>query len=386
MRPILAAYCRSTTVSEQRIAILTPSKDSYSETFIKNHIERLPFDSVVFYGGYLPWKTAHDPERSREIVFWNLYDIFTRKKNLKVSTYKRRRFAALLKKHKIKLVFAEFIITGSYVWEVCKDLGIPLIATGLGYELSVRSVLEKNELAYKGYLSYASCSILVAQNMKDTLADMGGDRNKMIWSPAGPADDFFTLKANHSSKNFLAIGRFMDKKAPHLSVLAFAEVLKKHPDARLKMAGDGPLLTVCQDIVKALDMESSVDFLGRIDQNEQRRLLSDCRAFIQHSRVAPDGDMEGTPVAILEASAAGVPVISTHHSGIPDVLSHGRTGYLVAEGDTADMAVKMLALLDDEPLAKKMGEEGRRTVSENFTLEKHIDTITKAINAAISER
>jgi glycosyltransferase involved in cell wall biosynthesis len=58
----------------------------------------------------------------------------------------------------------------------------------------------------------------------------------------------------------------------------------------------------------------------------------------------------------------------------------------VAEGDTADMAVKMLALLDDEPLAKKMGEEGRRTVSENFTLEKHIDTITKAINAAISER
>jgi glycosyltransferase involved in cell wall biosynthesis len=50
------------------------------------------------------------------------------------------------------------------------------------------------------------------------------------------------------------------------------------------------------------------------------------------------------------------------------------------------MAVKMLALLDDEPLAKKMGEEGRRTVSENFTLEKHIDTITKAINAAISER
>jgi glycosyltransferase involved in cell wall biosynthesis len=76
--------------------------------------------------------------------------------------------------------------------------------------------------------------------------------------------------------------------------------------------------------------------------------------------------MEGTPLAILEASAAGFPVISTVHAGIPDVVIDGETGFLVLEHDVVWMTAAMLKLLEDKELAQEMGFKGKKNVSSNF--------------------
>lgn len=91
-------------------------------------------------------------------------------------------------------------------------------------------------------------------------------------------------------------------------------------------------------------------------------------ALIQHSVTAVDGDMEGTPVIILEAAGAGLPIISTKHAGIQDVVIHGSTGFLVDEVAVKEMADFMIKILQEPDLARKMGDAGKQFIANNFTL------------------
>ena len=106
------------------------------------------------------------------------------------------------------------------------------------------------------------------------------------------------------------------------------------------------------------------------------------RAFVQHSMTAPGGDSEGTPVAILEASAAGLPVVSTRHAGIPDVVVEGTTGFLVDEGDTDGMARHLVALADDPGLADELGRNAAQHVRQHFTVTHSIGRLARVLEAA----
>lgn len=178
----------------------------------------------------------------------------------------------------------------------------------------------------------------------------------------------------------------MDKKAPYYSILAFSKALPKHPDAIFYMVGDGPLLNACKNLVKYLKIEDNVKFLGVITPAQYREKLSSVLAFVQHSITAENGDMEGNPIGIMEAQAAGVPVISTIHAGIPEVVEHGQSGWLVEEGDVEGMTLRMLSLLPDSQLAKKFGKRGREIIQEKFLMERHIETLNECIQASIKDQ
>lgn len=111
--------------------------------------------------------------------------------------------------------------------------------------------------------------------------------------------------------------------------------------------------------------------------------LEKALAFVQHSITAINGDQEGTPVAILEASAAGLPVISTFHAGIPDVIINEETGLLVNEHDVEGMAQKMILLLQNNELAKTLGKNGKERIQTNFSQARHLHVIDDLINKAI---
>ncbi len=114
--------------------------------------------------------------------------------------------------------------------------------------------------------------------------------------------------------------------------------------------------------------------------------LKEACAFVQHSITAYDGDMEGTPVAVLEASAAGLPVISTFHAGIPDVIIDGETGLLCEEHDVDGMAKNMIKILDNFGLAKRMGAAGKKRIKENFSMEKHLGILSEVVQKAVKSK
>src|SRR4030095_662225 len=104
---------------------------------------------------------------------------------------------------------------------------------------------------------------------------------------------------------------------------------------------------------------------------------------VQHSVVAPSGDCEGTPVSILEAGATGLPVVSTRHAGIPDVVIEGDTGFLVDEGDVAGMARHMIQIARNPRLADTMGRAARKHIEQNFSKDQRIKNLWSIIEGAI---
>lgn len=103
--------------------------------------------------------------------------------------------------------------------------------------------------------------------------------------------------------------------------------------------------------------------------------MVDSIGFLQHSIVAADGNSEGAPVGIIEASAAGLPVVSTLHAGIPDVIINNETGLLVNEHDVDAMGERIFNLIQDKTYAQAMGQKSRQRIREKFTMKRHIDLI-----------
>ena len=106
---------------------------------------------------------------------------------------------------------------------------------------------------------------------------------------------------------------------------------------------------------------------------------------MQHSVRASDGDSEGTPVAVLEAGAAGLPVVATRHAGIMDVVVDGETGLLVDEGDVDGMARCMVQLAREPDVAARLGEKARNHIVAEFSMDDRLGRLWNVIESAISE-
>jgi glycosyltransferase involved in cell wall biosynthesis len=267
---------------------------------------------------------------------------------------------------------------------VAQYLKIPMVVHYHGYDASINKVLADYKEAYKKVFEYAKSVIAVSNKMKEKLMNAGCPADKIVVSVYGPDPVFFDNHPLYHSQQFITVGRFVEKKASGLTIRAFKKVADKYPDATLVMVGDGELLTDCKKLVSESGLEKKVIFKGVQSSTEIQRLMEGSIAFVQHSVTATNGDSEGTPVAILEAQAAALPVISTHHAGIPDVVIHNETGLLVEEMDVDGMAENMMTILKEENLAKKLGEAGRKRIAENFTLGKHLNSLSREISKSNS--
>jgi colanic acid/amylovoran biosynthesis glycosyltransferase len=232
---------------------------------------------------------------------------------------------------------------------------------------------------------YAARTIAVSRSMYQKLLDLGCPEDRLVLNACAPDDSFLEIEPNFESKHLVGIGRFTDKKAPYYTILAFSKILETFPNARLTIGGDGDLYDACTNLVKYLKIEHAVSLPGKIAPSRFRELLTSAAAFVQHSVVAGDGDSEGTPVAVLEASAAGLPVIGTKHAGIPDIILDGETGFLVDEHDVDGMSEAMKKILVDRTTAKRLGRAGKERIRHDFSMSRYIDKLSEEISEAVAE-
>ncbi len=362
------------------IALLSPNQNAYSETFIQAHKNHLKGKVYFYYSGILPTKLeGGNFINSRRL---RILDIIKGYFNLNRFSLPEIALLNSFKKNKIDMVLAEYGETAQKILKICNELNLPLIVHFHGYDASVSEII-KNNNNYKEVFEIASFVVVVSKRMFQDLLKLGCPKQKLIYNVYGPNDEFFYVQPNFSNQQFIAIGRFVDKKAPYNLILSFLKVIEKFPKTKLIMAGDGPLLDTCKNLVKYFRLEANINFVGVISPEKYREYLSESLAFVQHSVTAENGDSEGTPVGIVEASAAGLPVISTGHAGIPDVVIHGKTGLLVEEHDVDGMAENMIKLLENPEIAKEMGEKGKINIKENFTLKRHIEVLDALIQNSV---
>jgi glycosyltransferase involved in cell wall biosynthesis len=351
--------------SDVTLGVVTPYIPSASETFIRAHAEGLPVRTVLIHG----WRPSVGNQR---VLSWPVQMAHKAWRVVTKTGLQRETTAAYLKafrRYHLAAVLAEYGTTGILTVEACRRAGIPLIVYFHGFDASVRSVLEENAEAYRAMFRHAAGIIASSRVIRHRLIALGALPEKVHYIPCGvDCHKFGGANPASGPAVMLSVGRFVEKKGPHLTIEAFALAHRLYPEARLRMVGDGPLLERCRQLARELLPEDAVTFLGTQPHEAVQAEMRRARCFVQHSVEADSGDSEGTPVAILEAGASGLPVISTRHGGIPDVVVEGETGFLVDEKDVSGMAAQMIRLIREPALAAQLGLAARQRIETVFTM------------------
>lgn len=369
------------------LCIVKPNKETVSETFVREHIERLPGNKKVLYGGVFPVYDDKGKYLIRSpfgILSYLIQKKIFKRTDIKVRTHA---LAKYLTQNKIDVVFAEYGMVGASIAEACEMANVPLVIHYHGADVHHTETIKRYHGLYQKAFAYASALIAVSGDMGKALVALGAPAEKITVASCGVNPDAFPkLDISKTAAAFLSVGRFVEKKSPQSVVQAFKLVHDKFPDATLNMVGVGPLFDETKALVSQLGLTNSVRLLGAQNQAQIKNLLKESRCFVQHSVTAKDGDKEGTPVTILEAGSSGLAIVSTLHTGIKEAVVNGQTGYLVPEYDIEGMARYMKMIAADVNLAVELGEREATYIRENYDIQSRIKTITKLLEQAIANK
>ncbi|MCU0437517.1 MAG: glycosyltransferase family 4 protein [Raineya sp.] len=361
-----------------------PNKNNYSETFIYNHIQYLNPPHVLF-GGWRPYRTIEN-KSIFDFPFSEPFRILLKRFFPKYyHQFYTQYLKKFLKKNNIQTVLAEYGVLGTCVMDACIATETPYIVHFHGFDASDKNTLESFRLDYQKMFETCKAICVVSWDMKKALLNLGAPESKIHHTPYGVNTSLFEQKSYSSGKNLIAVGRFTAKKAPHLTLKAFARVLKEEPEAKLSMIGTGELWEDAKKLALDLKINNHVEFLGVKKPQEIAYLLQKSDIFVQHSMIdVVTGDSEGTPNTILEAACTGLPIVSTFHAGIKEAVDNEKTGFLVEEGDWESMADKMIFLLKNPAIAEQMGRAGRQKMQREYHLESQIEKLHQIIIHSIS--
>ena len=370
------------------VCVIHQHRFAYSETFIQAQIEHLPATIRVLYGVPFPkyrddGTALLDPNSALRIM----RAAWRRILRLPSNHFRQAALKHFLQANRVDAVLAAYGPVGVAVMDACGEASVPLIVYFRGYDAYSRRILDRAGRRYAELFENAAAIFVVSRAMERHLRlDLGAPQQKMHLNPDGVDTSIFHgADPAQAPPVFVAVGRFVDKKAPHLTLLAFKQVVSSVPNARLVMIGDGPLWEACQQIARAEGISGAVEFLGPRAHSEVAAIMRGARAFVQHSITPSYEDAEGTPNAIKEAGATGLPVVSTRHTGIPEIVIEGKTGFLVDEGDLRGMAEHMARLAKDPDLAARLGRAAREFVCAEFSMQRSIDSLTRVVEAVIRD-
>lgn len=379
-QPFLEQRAALPVAEKRRICVVVPYQPVISETFIRAHVEKLPAETLMVHG----WR----PSIGSKTVL-PLHNIALHKVGRVLLGHGLQRevtsaYVKAFRTYAPHAVLAEYGTTGSLTIEACKRLGIPLIVHFHGSDAHERSILDEYREAYPLMFAQAAAIIAVSRSMQRQLISLGAPAGKVHYNPCGiDCSAFGGAEPENAPPLFVAVGRFVEKKAPEVTLKAFSQVHRKFPHAELRMVGDGPLFEKCKTLASSLGIANAVTFLGAQPHAVVQAEMRNARCFLQHSVEAASGDCEGTPLGILEAGASGLPVVATRHAGIPDVVIEGETGFLVNEHDVEGMAAHMLRLLEEPTLAARMGQAARTHISTNFSQQHSLEKLWTIVESSI---
>ncbi len=222
------------------------------------------------------------------------------------------------------------------------------------------------------------------------LESLGCPRSKLTVQRAGiPLDEWPLMERTapiDGAWRFVQSGRLIEKKGYDTTLRAFAKFHEKHPQSRLVILGDGPLLQPLKQLAADLDVTKFVTFAGFVEQGRIRMEYGWAHAFLHPSRTSEDGNREGVPNSMLEAMATGLPVLATDHGGIPEAVTDGVEGFLADENDWEAFAVAMHDLAASEKTWVQASEAAREKVVAKFERSRQIDELEDIYRQVIQQK
>ncbi|WHH58362.1 glycosyltransferase [Petroclostridium sp. X23] len=282
-----------------------------------------------------------------------------------------KEFSKVIKKKEAKLIHVQFGTVGLQYMKLKKLTGLPYIVTFHGYDASKKLNDPSIRSGYRKELfTKADHFIAVSQNLKNNLVNAGCPENKITVLSSGIDVMQFHYQPrtinNNQTVKILTVARFTEKKGIEYLIQSFADVVKAKPNTELLIVGQGELKQKLLKQISKLNLNSKAKIVDFMPHDEIVDIMHKCHIFCLPSITSSTGDQEGSPTVLKEAMATGMPVVSTYHSGIPDLVKDGENGFLVPEKDADRLANRLIYLIDHPEIWESMGQWGRKHVEKNF--------------------
>lgn len=284
----------------------------------------------------------------------------------------------ILKEQDVKLIHTHFGPTGVYTIHTKQALKIPMITSFYGYDVSVHSRLKQLSKKYKILFDAGEQFLVEGNHMRSRLIELGCPSEKIqIQRIAIPVDQicFRWRSPKRKGEKIILVfcGRFVEKKGLIYALKALKIVRSKYQNFEFRVIGDGPLKLEIENYIREHQMTDCVKLLGFLNYTNYLQELQHADIYLQPSVTASDGDSEGgAPTTILEAQASGLPVVSTFHADIPNIVVPGKSALLAEERNCEALASHIIYLFENQELWGEMGESGRRFVETYHNIKNEI--------------
>lgn len=264
-----------------------------------------------------------------------------------------------------------------------RDIGAlrgKLITTFHGFDITTSLKLFGDRL-YDPLFRMGNLFLPISQRWQQRLIELGCDPQKIMVHRMGIDCQKFTFTPRQPDADgcirLVTIARLVEKKGIEYGIRAVAQLAETYPNLEYHVVGDGPLRDTLSDLIQNLGVQNRVKLLGWKQDQEVLEILNQAHILLAPSVTSQDGDQEGIPVALMEAMAMGLPVISTFHSGIPELIEHGSSGFLVPERDADTLASKLSYLMEHPELWPQMGHAGRSYVETHYNINQLNDRLVE---------
>lgn len=309
-------------------------------------------DLTIFASGKNNLASVHDVIRDYDLASRVIYRRLPR--NLDKYDVIHVQFAGLLHKHLTRL--------SKYSGKI--------VCSSRGKDTSIDLQKYPNEIPAINNL--VDCFLPVSENLQNYLIDLGIDPEKVKVLRSSINLDKFHYRESKKPKNgkikIISVCRLVEKKGLDDALNAIALVKKVNPNIEYTVIGAGEDKDKLVELAKQLQIEDVVVFAGSKKQEEVAAALSQSHLFLLPSKTAKDNNVEGIPNACKEAMAVGLPVISTTHGGIPELIKDGVSGFLVPENSPNKIANRILHLIRHPHIWKPVGEAGRKVIEQEYEM------------------
>ncbi len=300
---------------------------------------------------------------------------------LRANAYNLLLFVSLvirIRREKITHVHIHFGNTGEYFSELKKFCRIAIFVSFYGLDTAKHVVG-----TFQRVKRFADLQIALCNSMRDDLLEAGYDPKRVTVIPVALKFDELPVDKVQTSpraNRIVLAARLVEKKGIPEALSAFAATRAQNPDYTFTIAGDGPLRREAEQLAEKLGVRESVSFPGFLSSQELYDLLLQSKIFFLPSKTASNNDKEGTPVVLMEAQALGVPVVSTHHAGIPEIVRDGQTGILCPERDVECLSSALSRLMSDEEKWNDTSKAASAFMREEFDIEKVAKGLSELYN------
>jgi colanic acid/amylovoran biosynthesis glycosyltransferase len=364
-RPVIACYCatflkpemlhiyRQITAMERCIPVVIAQK--------REQAGQYPFESI-----HVVAKPA--THFLRRFWFRQLRDA-----PWQISERELRALQGILSKTNARLLHIYFGQIAVHLLPLIRSWNKSSIVSFHGADVTVDMNKPAYREATREMLDAVKLVLVRSESLRGAVVQLGCDDGKIEIQRTGiPLDEFPFRERNFftGATEWRAVqaGRLIEKKGLPVTLRAFAVFLHQYPNAKLTIAGEGPLLGQLQNLARELNIDARVSFTGFVSQERLREIYYASHIFLHPSQTGRDGNQEGIPNSMLEAMASGLPVFATQHGGIPEAIENGVSGVLVPEGDHEKLAAALLDATQDPGFLSRIARNGAEIVRKNFDL------------------